>query len=61
MKKEELFLEDNGHYWISVHDDEPEIGKYGKDANGFYILGGNFPYDVVNCKVLSKLILRPTE
>ena len=61
MKKELLFLEDNGYYWISVYQDEPEIGQYSKIHDGFSTNTSVGAYDIRNCRVLSDIILRPTK
>ena len=61
MKNKELFLEDNGHYWIQQPHSEPEIGKYQSVLSGFLCIAEHDIAYLENCKVLSRIILRPTE
>ncbi len=61
MEKKDLFLEDNGHYWIQFKEVKfPVMAQYGKDNESFTCIGG-WIVNPDDCEVLSDIVLRPTE
>ena len=62
MNKKDLFLTDNGHYWVrSKHDKKVYLVQYQKEPEGFFHIGSPHLMHIDNYEVVSDIILRETE